>query len=80
MIKVNGKGQEIFKDPVTDSGVKKSARGLLKVTNDFKLVDRVSWEGEEEGQLKTVFVNGRLSYEQASFEAIRGRLKEYTDA
>lgn len=28
---VNGEGREIFKDPKTDNGVKKSARGLLRV-------------------------------------------------
>ena len=30
---VNGEGREIFKDPVTDNGIKKSARGRLCVTN-----------------------------------------------
>jgi nicotinamide phosphoribosyltransferase len=28
---VNGESIEIFKDPKTDSGTKKSAKGLLKV-------------------------------------------------
>ncbi|WP_223237512.1 hypothetical protein, partial [Acinetobacter baumannii] len=28
---VNGVGRELFKDPITDSGVKKSAKGLLRI-------------------------------------------------
>jgi nicotinamide phosphoribosyltransferase len=33
---VNGVGQEMVKNPKTDSGVKKSAKGLIKVTRDEK--------------------------------------------
>ena len=53
---VGGKGYELFKDPITDSGMKKSAKGLLKVTKDeqgnFILHDQVSWEEEKQGNLK----------------------------
>ena len=28
---VNGERREIFKDPITDDGIKKSAKGLIKV-------------------------------------------------
>jgi nicotinamide phosphoribosyltransferase len=28
---VNGERREIFKDPITDDGIKKSAKGLVKV-------------------------------------------------
>lgn len=44
-VEVDGEGREIFKDPVTDDGTKKSATGLLKVIKEegeYKLIDRVS--------------------------------------
>ncbi|MGJ8733656.1 MAG: nicotinate phosphoribosyltransferase, partial [Cellulophaga sp.] len=31
---VNGEGREIFKDPITDDGTKKSAKGLLKIEKE----------------------------------------------
>lgn len=59
---VNGEGREIFKDPKTDSGTKKSARGLLRVEKDnfgYVLHDRQSWEQEGRGELRTVFEDGK---------------------
>lgn len=73
---VNGEGREIFKDPITDSGTKKSARGLLRVEkteNGFKLFDQQTPEQEKQGELKTVFKNGSLVVEQSLME-IRERL------
>jgi nicotinamide phosphoribosyltransferase len=61
--KVNGQYQELFKDPITDSGLKKSATGFLKVVKDgdsYKLIDRVKFEEIHDGELKTVFIDGRL--------------------
>ena len=72
-VEVDGEGREIFKDPVTDDGTKKSATGLLKVIKEegeYKLIDRVSREDEESGCLETVFVDGTLLIEH-SFESIR---------
>jgi nicotinamide phosphoribosyltransferase len=60
---VNGEGREIFKDPVTDDGTKKSARGLIKIVKEngtYILIDRVSWEEERTGELKEVFRDGKL--------------------
>ena len=65
---VNGEGREIYKDPITDDGTKKSARGLMKVIKEngcFKLIDRVSWEEEKQGELKEVFRNGKLLIDQS---------------
>lgn len=71
---VNGEGRELFKDPKTDSGTKKSAKGLLRVEkegNDFVLYDQQdSFEG---GDLDVVFRNGDMIKEQSLLE-IRGRL------
>ena len=60
---VDGKGREIYKDPITDDGTKKSARGLIKIikeNNQYRLVDRVSWDEERKGELKEVFRDGKL--------------------
>jgi nicotinamide phosphoribosyltransferase len=73
---VNGEEREIFKDPVTDDGIKKSARGLLKVElidGNYVLKDRVSKEEENEGELKVVFENGKL-LKDYSLNEIRQRL------
>lgn len=73
---VNGVGREMFKDPMTDSGVKKSAKGLLRVEqteNGFELFDQQSFEQEKMGALQTVFENGQLLRE-CSLDQIRERL------
>lgn len=60
---VNGEGREIYKDPITDSGTKKSAKGLLRVEKEngnFVLYDQQTKEQEQQGELKTVFLNGKL--------------------
>jgi len=60
---VDGLGRDIYKDPITDDGTKKSARGLIKITKEkgtYKLTDRVSWDEEKEGELKEVFRDGKM--------------------
>ena len=74
---VDGKGRTIFKEPKTDNGLKRSARGLLRVTRDeqgeLRLHDEQTWEQEQEGELKTRFLNGKL-FNREHFEDIRQRL------
>jgi nicotinamide phosphoribosyltransferase len=75
---VNGEAREIFKDPKTDSGVKKSARGLLRVDKEdgeYILEDRVSGKEEDCGDLKMVFRDGTL-YREQTLSEIRGVLNE----
>ena len=62
---IDGVRHAIFKDPVTGSGSKKSAKGLLNVdldveTGRFILNSDVSEEDEEGGYLKPVFEDGNL--------------------
>jgi nicotinamide phosphoribosyltransferase len=60
---VNGEGRAIFKDPITDDGTKKSAKGLMKITLEnsaYKLTDNVSWEDEKQGELVEIFRDGKL--------------------
>lgn len=55
--------REIYKDPITDDGTKKSAKGLLrvdKVDGKYTLTDQVSWEEEKKGHLVEVFRDGVL--------------------
>jgi nicotinamide phosphoribosyltransferase len=71
-------GREIFKDPITDDGTKKSATGLLCVTkhneNGYMLVDKVSWETEANGELQTIYKDGEFR-NQTTLTEIRNRLK-----
>lgn len=73
---VNGEGREIFKDPVTDNGVKKSARGLLKVVRKdgvLTLVDQLpNMNGQDE--MHTVFRDGELLVDE-TLATIRGRVQ-----
>jgi nicotinamide phosphoribosyltransferase len=60
---VNGERREIFKDPITDDGVKKSAKGLLRVdlkNDEYVMSDRVSPEGERGGELRTIYEDGKF--------------------
>jgi nicotinamide phosphoribosyltransferase len=77
-VEVDGEGREIFKDPITDDGTKKSATGLLHVTkhneNGYMLVDKVSWETEANGELQTIYKDGQFE-NQTTLTEIRERLK-----
>ena len=74
---VDGEDRNIFKDPVTDNGLKKSAKGLLKVevvNGKYVLYDEVSIEEEKLGELEIVYENGKL-YVDHSLKEIRDRLE-----
>lgn len=70
--------REIFKDPITDDGTKRSKKGLLKVTYDDNMnivcADQCNKEQEKEGLLETVFFNGKL-VKETTLQEIRDRLK-----
>lgn len=73
---VNGEARELFKDPATDNGTKKSAKGLLRVKkegNDFVLYDSQTVEQEGQGELKKVFCNGHL-FRESTLASIRKTL------
>jgi hypothetical protein len=52
---VKGVSKAIFKDPVTDNGTKKSAKGFLHVSDDYVLTDNVSFYESCNGLLRKVF-------------------------
>ena len=76
--KINGVDYELFKDPITDDGTKKSAKGLLHVYKEngrFKLKDQCTPEEEATGELKVVFEDGEL-IKDWTLQEIRNNLNE----
>jgi len=64
------------KDPKTDDGVKKSAKGLLRVErkgDDYILHNSQTWEQERQGELRVIFENGAV-FNRESTSQIRQRL------
>lgn len=75
---VNGEPREIFKDPITDSGLKKSAKGLLRVEktdNGYVLLDQQTPEQEEQTCMEVVFENG-LMPKTYSWADVKRNLRE----
>jgi len=59
---VDGKGHQLYKDPVTDNGTKKSQKGYVRV---FRKLDGIMYDDEydeqpEDTMLETVFKDGEL--------------------
>lgn len=78
---VNGERRDIFKDPKTDSGTKKSAKGLLQVmyNNDgLILLDEQFEHDENRGLLEVVFENGNLNREISFSEVRKNASNSYT--
>lgn len=73
---VNGVDREIFKDPATGDGIKKSAKGLLRVEREddkFVLYDQQTRDQEKQGELQVVFQDG-VTYNKQSLAEIRNVL------
>lgn len=79
---VNGKGIDIYKDPKTDNGTKKSARGRIAVVSPdegngaYSLVDGAEGarlEGTEADKLQVVWENGEFVKEY-TFAEVRANL------
>ena len=66
-------GYDIYKDPVTDDGTKKSLKGLICVTEDHEVLTQCTWEQEGQGILQTIYEEGRFCNE-TSLGEIRERL------
>lgn len=74
---VNGIEKDIYKNPKTDRGFKKSAKGLLMVYSDngvLKLKDQCTKEEEQHGLLEVVFEDGKLLRDH-SLSEIRNRVQ-----
>lgn len=74
---VDGEAIDIYKDPATDDGTKKSAKGLLRVEkegDDFVLYEQQDIEEFDKGALIPVFRNSKLLVETSVAE-IKERLR-----
>ena len=74
---VGGTRVEIYKDPATDDGTKKSARGLLRVEkegDDYVLYQQQTVDQFEGGALQPVYRDGKLLVTTTLAE-VRERLK-----
>jgi len=74
---VNQERRDIFKDPKTDSGTKKSAKGLLRVefeNGTLVLHDRQTEAQEKQGLLQVVFLDGENT-NVVSLAEIRNRIE-----
>lgn len=61
---VDGQERELFKDPITDTGMKKSAKGLLRVdrndAGELTLYDQQTTDQETRGLLQPLFRDGKM--------------------
>jgi nicotinamide phosphoribosyltransferase len=69
----NGQGYDIYKDPITDDGTKKSLKGLICVTENHEVLTQCTWEQESQGILQTIFEDGKF-YNQTSLSEIRTKI------
>lgn len=73
---VNSTGTNIFKDPITDDGTKRSATGLLRVESTpegYVLHDKQTLAQEATGALQVIYQDGNL-FNQTTIEQIRSNL------
>jgi len=78
-VEINGSGREIFKNPVTDDGIKKSAKGLLCVEKNkegYVLLQQCTTQQEAQGALQTIFKNGE-SYNSITLTQIRKNINHH---
>ena len=71
---------DLAKNPITDDGTKKSAKGLLRVEledGEYILYDQQTKEQEAQGELRTVFKDG-TPYNTQTLSDIRERLDSAT--
>jgi nicotinamide phosphoribosyltransferase len=71
-------GFDIFKDPVTDDGTKKSLKGMVAVfenDGDHYVKIQCTQEEEETGLLQVIYENGNF-YNQSSLTEIRAKINE----
>jgi len=66
-------GYDIYKDPITDDGTKKSLKGLIKVDTNLDVHTQCTWEQEDQGILHTIYQDGEF-HNQISLTEIRERL------
>jgi nicotinic acid phosphoribosyltransferase len=81
-VTIKGEVRNIFKDPATDNGLKKSATGRLsvqyKANGELYLTDRATPEQEAASLIQPVWENGKFLKTQ-SFANVRAELRRHTE-
>lgn len=75
-VEIGDNSYALYKDPITDSGMKKSPRGLLRVDlvdNECILKQNCTLEEESGGILQIIYEDGKF-FNQTTFTEIRNRL------
>jgi nicotinamide phosphoribosyltransferase len=68
-------GYDIYKDPVTDDGTKKSLKGLIAVDEQLNVHTQCTPEQEATGILHTIYEDGKF-YNQTTLTTIRERISK----
>jgi len=69
----NGKGYNIYKDPISDDGTKKSLKGMICVTEDHEVLTECTPEQEAGGILQVIYEDGKF-FNQVTLSEIRSRI------
>jgi nicotinamide phosphoribosyltransferase len=74
----NGVNYDIFKDPISDDGTKKSLKGLISVheteDGDHSVGVQCTLDQEKEGILQVIYEDGKF-YNQITLSEIRGKIE-----
>lgn len=72
------KSYNIYKDPITDDGTKKSLKGLLCVTKDdmgeYIVLEEMTSNEESQGDLQIIYEDGKF-YNQTTLNEVRERIR-----
>lgn len=74
---VDGEGRDLFKDPVTDDGLKKSATGRLAVLEEagkLVVVSKATQRQEDMSRLQTVWKDGQFVGNKLSFDDVKANM------
>jgi nicotinamide phosphoribosyltransferase len=69
----NGKAYDIYKDPITDDGTKKSLKGLIMVDENLEVHTQCTPEQEDQGILQTIYEDGQF-FNRSTLTDIRSNI------
>lgn len=75
----DGVGYDIYKDPITDDGTKKSLKGLVAVVLDesgeYQVLTQCTHDEEDGGELQKIYEDGQF-FNQTSLSEVRQRIQK----
>lgn len=69
------KSYNIYKDPATDNGTKKSLKGLIRINDDLTITEECTWVEEGQGLLQTIYEDGEF-FNQTTLTEVRERIND----